>query len=83
MMQFWPFAAFPVRFQPSVSPSPVGECDRCAYLVGEQCSGLSGIPCMDCAFSNRFSAVSMGCEITVLRVGRHCRQGHVVCGEFC
>ena len=43
---------------PSPSPSPAGECDRCAYLVGEQCSGLSGKPCTDCAFSNRFSWVS-------------------------
>merc|ERR1712107_724789 len=25
----------------------------CAYLVGEQCSGLSGRSCMDCAYSNR------------------------------
>ena len=54
----------------SPSPPPAGECDRCAYLVGEQCSGLSGKPCMDCTFSNRFSWVSMGCKIPGSRVGQ-------------
>ena len=57
-----------VSSSPSSSPSPAGECDECACLVGEQCSGLGGKPRMDCAFSNRFSLVSMGCEIPGSRV---------------
>merc|ERR1712107_33128 len=40
-----------VSSSPSPSPSPVAHCDRCVYLVGEQCSGLSGRSCMDCAYS--------------------------------
>merc|ERR1712107_943256 len=35
----------------------------CAYLVGEQCSGLSGRSCMDCAYSNRAWWMPMGCTI--------------------
>ena len=41
-----------VSSSPSPTPSPsastAGECDRCASLVGEQWTGLSGKPCLDC-----------------------------------
>merc|ERR1712136_437998 len=53
----------PSPMPPSPSPSPIAHCDRCAYLVGEQCSGLSGRSCMDCAYSNRAWWMPMGCTI--------------------
>ena len=49
---------------PSSSLSRAGECDRRGYLVGQQCSSLSGKPGMDCAFSNRFSWVFMGRQMS-------------------
>merc|ERR1712136_433935 len=56
----------PSPMPPSPSPSPMppmAHCDRCVYLVGEQCSGLSGRSCMDCAYSNRAWWIPMGCTI--------------------
>ena len=49
-----------VSSSPSPSPSPS---PRCAYLVGEQCPGLSGRSCMNCAYSNRASWMPLGCTI--------------------
>ena len=39
---------------PSPSASPAGECDRCASLVGEQWTGLSGKPCFDLQIRLKF-----------------------------
>ena len=39
---------------PSPSASPAGECDRCASLVGEQWTCLSGKPCFDLQIRLKF-----------------------------
>ena len=65
-------ANYCISSSPSSSLSRVGERDRCAYLVGQQCSSLSGKPDMDCAFSNRFSWVFMGCEVPDSRYSQNC-----------
>ena len=60
-------AVFYLTFHVPVMSSPAGECDRWTYLVSEHCSGLSGEPCLDCAFIDCFSWLPMGCETPAWR----------------